>query len=415
MQRMPCSLSWQLPRRGGSNPGKSRNKKRDFVAAYSKLVKDYFSGEDSIFSEADFERCFRMKRAVFTRIWTAVEGYPPFVQRRDATGKLGIHPLCRFTACLRYLAYGDAYDREDENLYISETSLMVSVKALTKIVKQLFGSAYLNRCPTRGELEAICKHNANKGFPGLFASWDCKHFNWKNCPMRLAGQHVGHAEGGKKTLILESISDHRRFLWYTNFGDPGSLNDTNVLDKSSIVYAIMAAILCLVVTPYVINGTERDHAYFLTDGIYPEWSIFVKTFQVKSDPKKQLFGDRQEAVRKDIECAFGILVQKFHILQRPLRNWYLDEMKELLECCVIFHNIVVEDRCSLGEIEPADDDANRPFPLFGQQQITAAEAAADGVDLFAARAGKFGVLMESSYLHYQLKQDLVEHIWSRSR
>ena len=125
---LASSSDEELPRRGGSNPGKSRNKKRDFVAAYSKLVKDYFSGEDSIFSEADFERRFRMKRAVFTRIWTAVEGYPPFVQRRDATGKLGIHPLCRFTACLRYLAYGDAYDREDENLYISETSALCSLE-----------------------------------------------------------------------------------------------------------------------------------------------------------------------------------------------------------------------------------------------------------------------------------------------
>ena len=48
-----------------------------------------------------------------------------------------------------------------------------------------------------------------KGFPGCIASWDCKHFDWKNCPLRLAGQFQGHGQGGTTTLILESIADHR--------------------------------------------------------------------------------------------------------------------------------------------------------------------------------------------------------------
>ena len=195
-----------------SREGRAPNKKRDFAGAYTKLVKDYFSGAESVYNEADFERRFRMSRDMFTVLWETVHGTDPFVQNRDATGKLGIHPLCRFTACLRHLAYGDAYDREDENLYISSTSLSDSVKALCAIVKQRFGDEYLNRCPTEEELIAIVEENSSKGFPGLFGSWDCKHFVWKNCPMRWAGQCKGHAEGGKKTLIMEAIADSQRRL-----------------------------------------------------------------------------------------------------------------------------------------------------------------------------------------------------------
>lgn len=77
------------------------------------------------------------------------------------------------------------------------------------------------------------------------------------------------------------------------------------------------------------------------DGIHPEWAIFVNTFSNKSDPKKRKFAKAQEKVTKDVECAFGILVQRFHILQRPLRNWYVEDMVVLLHCCTIIHNMNV--------------------------------------------------------------------------
>lgn len=87
-------------------------------------------------------------------------------------------------------------------------------------------------------------------------------------------------------MILESIADHRRYIWYSNFGDPGSLNDLNVLDKSSIVGAMLSGDLDIRCDPYTINGTERDWNYFLVDGIYPDWAVFVSTYQDKSDEKK---------------------------------------------------------------------------------------------------------------------------------
>ena len=127
-------------------------------------------------------------------------------------------------------------------------------------------------------------------------SWDCKHFVWKNCPMRLAGQHQGHSDGGKKTLILEAISDHRRYIWQCNFGDAGSANDLNVLDKSSIVGSMLNGTLDLSIAPYDIDGNgtiRRDGMYFLVDGIYPEWAIFVNTSSSKDDPKKKKFATMQ--------------------------------------------------------------------------------------------------------------------------
>jgi Plant transposon protein len=397
---------------------KSPNKARDFKLANDLLVKHYFSGRESVYNEEDFERRFRMPRSVFKRIHDALMGRDPFVHYEDASKKLGVYPLVKLVACLRHLAYGDSYDREDENLQIGETTLSKLTKQFCKRIIEEFGKQYLNRPPTLQERQVIGDMMARKGFPGCLGSWDCKHFNWKNCPMRLAGQHKGHAEGGKTTLIMEAFADYRRYLWYVNFDDPGSLNDLNVLDKSSIVYELLQGTLSIVTTPYTINGKERDWMYFLVDGIYPPWGIFVTTYSNPQEDKKKKFQQHQERVRKDIECAFGILISRFHVLERPLRNWFLEDIKNLLHCCVILHNMITEARS--GRLTDEEQYAiaggyvHGVFPLFGRHQVTAEEANSEGIDLWAARVTGFETAMESSYEHDLLKNDLVEHISSLS-
>jgi Plant transposon protein len=197
---------------------------------------------------------------------------------KDALGNPCIHPLVRLTAVFRTLAYGSAFDSQDENPECSTTTVVNdAIKSFCKLMIKHFGKQYLIRTPTQQERRRILKRNEERGFPGCFASWDCKHFVWDKCPVAKQGQHKGHADGGKHTKILEAIADDSCFFWFVNFGDPRSCNDINVLDKSSIVGALINGTLDLKTKPYQINGTTRDWMYFLADGIYPNWAVFVKT------------------------------------------------------------------------------------------------------------------------------------------
>ena len=101
---------------------------------------------------------------------------------------------------------------------------------------------------------------------------------------------------------------------------------------------------------------------------------------------------------------------RFHILARPLRNWYLEDIVKIPHCCVILHNMVVEARAGdLGDYEDIEIN-NNTFPLFGCPQITPAMAQMDGVNLFAARMDAFDNMIQSVTEHYKLKYDLIEHI-----
>ena len=51
-----------------------------------------------------------------------------------------------------------------------------------------------------------------------------------------------------------------------------------------------------------------------TDDIYPKWITFIQSILIPEGPKVVLFAQRQEAVRKDVERAFGVLQARFVLL-----------------------------------------------------------------------------------------------------
>ena len=106
--------------------------------------------------------------------------------------------------------------------------------------------------------------------------------------MAKAGQHI--SKENKNTLILEAICDPDTYIWYSCFGELGSLNDLNILKKSTIVGSILNGMMELCLPQelhYSINGTVRDCLYFLVDGIYPKWPIFISTDSSNSRIKRQ--------------------------------------------------------------------------------------------------------------------------------
>jgi hypothetical protein len=258
---------------------------------------------------------------------------------------------------------------------------------------------------------------------GAFGGWDCKQFVWKNCPIVLQGQHKGHEKGGKKTLILEAVADCDGYIWYIFFGEPGSLNNLNVLNKSSIVSGILTGDFNVRVDPYTINGRQRDWLYFLVDGIYTAWKIFVKPLQAPMNEREQAFNVAQEAARKCVERVFGQVVSQFESLNKPIRNWDMEDIQYLLYCCIILHNMVTAERRAafldgdvdvmpvLGEEEEQEDNGYG-ISLFGYQQIPFDLVV---TTLLGHRVTNMLGNIEDRAEHNRLMVDLIEHVWATTQ
>ncbi|GJY96283.1 ALP1-like protein isoform X1 [Tanacetum coccineum] len=60
---------------------------------------------------------------------------------------------------------------------------------------------------------------------------------------------------------------------------------------------------------FVANDVTYKWGYYLTDGIYPEWAVLMKSISHpgSNDVKRIRYKQAHEAARKDVERAFGVL------------------------------------------------------------------------------------------------------------
>jgi len=128
--------------------------------------------------------------------------------------------------------------------------------------------------------------------------------------------------------MLEAVASHDLWIWHAFFGVAGSNNDINVLNQSPLFTTQRQGIAPEV--RFTVNGNEYDMGYYLSDGIYPEWAAFVKTFRLPQSDKHKLFAQKQESARKDIECAFGVLQSRFAILRNTARVWHTRTLGEIM-------------------------------------------------------------------------------------
>lgn len=174
-----------------------------------------------------------------------------------------------------------------------------------------FGDEFL-RQPTEEDIRRQTAVNERCGFPGMFGSLDCTHWQWKNCAVGDQGQYRG--KSGVSTVILEAVATYNTWIWHTYIGVPGSNNDINVIDQSPFMLDWLQGHAPS--HKYVLNGKQRSSCYLLCDGIYPSWSVFVKTISNPGSEKHRYFAKRQEAAHKDVERYFGVLKSRFGILSQ---------------------------------------------------------------------------------------------------
>lgn len=137
------------------------------------------------------------------------------------------------------------------------------------------------------------------------------------------------------------------------------------------------------------------------DGIYPEYATFVKTFTDPIDDKRKHFKKKQEAARKGIERAFGVLKKRWKVISYPARYWDKERMQDVLYTCIILHNMILqdEDKAFCQDYNPEDPTLD---PTYWTQE-TPMEVRIQNLHAVKSRE-----------THNMLTADLVDHLWSNT-
>nr|GEV88949.1 GTP-binding nuclear protein Ran1-like [Tanacetum cinerariifolium] len=75
-----------------------------------------------------------------------------------------------------------------------------------------------------------------------------------------------------------------------------------------------------------------------------EWTSFIRSFTVATDPKHTYFKQRQETTRKDVECAFGVLQGRWGLIQQPDCAYEVNTLRRIMYAGIIMHNMILEDQ-----------------------------------------------------------------------
>ncbi|XP_020272422.1 putative nuclease HARBI1 [Asparagus officinalis] len=296
------------------------------------------------------------------------------------------------------LAYGTSADSTDEYVRIGESTAIVCLKRFCRAIVEVYGDEYL-RTPNVDDVARLLQKGEERGFPGMLGSLDCMHWQWKNCPTAWAGQYSGRHGG--PTIILEAVASYDLWIWHAYFGLPGSNNDINVLQSSNLFDNLSQGIAPP--AHYTIQGKNYDVGYYLADGIYPKWPTLVQTISNSDDKKKQYFAMMQEACRKDVERAFGVLQSRFAIIKGPARFWDKRTLHDIMTACIIMHNMIVEDERD--EQEDVVISTPQSIPNAENMEITETERFQQFLALHKR--------LKNKEAHFALRNALIEHLWER--
>lgn len=272
--------------------------------------------------------------------------------REDGTFNKERIPLeIKLLICFRLLARGNVVDDIAELSDVKNTAIHVMFKTFVLNFSRVFKDSWIYM-PIGDDLKRVMEVYSRLGFPGCVGSADCTHVKWTRCPFTLNGSCTG--KEGFSTLAFHVIVSHDRMIRSVSPAMFGAHNDINICHLDPIMYNddngflnssrrrfVRYKNMVFDVIDENLQVTRIVGAYLITDGGYENLSIYINPSIARCDRAAVVWCEFLESVRKDVECTFGMLKQRFQYFQKGI--FCRDEkiVQAAFECACILHNMLL--------------------------------------------------------------------------
>lgn len=148
-----------------------------------------------------------------------------FLQRHDATERIGFNELQKRTAVMLMLAYGCCAGSLDAYTPTGESTAIKYLKEFSKSVNDKFGSGYLQSATTN-KTKTLFERSLVLGFCGKLGSIDWYKWFWKNFHTAFRGQRKGKEK--VPAVTMKAILNDQLQCWHMFFGVAGCNNDLSL-------------------------------------------------------------------------------------------------------------------------------------------------------------------------------------------
>ncbi|XP_047991562.1 protein ALP1-like [Leguminivora glycinivorella] len=243
------------------------------------------------------------------------------IQRNDTLMRDALPAKIKLEVTLSFLATGMSYRSLSHFYRVSKPSISVFIpevcRAIYEALKQFI------KVPNAEEWKNIeTGFKTRWNFPLCYGSIDGKHVPIK-APPSSGSLYFNY----KKTssIVLLAVADHDYCFSYIDVGACGSASDGGVFKNSSIYRKLE-------------NNLLPNNGVIVGDAAFPLKTYLMKPYPgVNLSTEEKVFNYRLSRARRIIENAFGILVSRFRVLEKPIQT-NLEAVDAIVCACCALHN-----------------------------------------------------------------------------
>ncbi|XP_005108687.1 protein ALP1-like [Aplysia californica] len=332
------------------------NQERERRGVMAKLYPQLCDDEDKFYNYA------RMSRASFEELLIAVQDD---IRKQDTNFQQAISPRERLLLTLRFLATGESARSLHYQFRMGDSTVRkVVYDTCERLWEKLLDKEMPHPTETTLKEEANAFENMWQ-FPHCLGAVDGKHINIEIPPN--SGSAFLNYNKKDFSIVLQGVADAKANFLAVDVGESGNHSDGGIFKHSSFGRALLQQQLPLP-QPDAVMGEVLPYV-FVADEAYPLHPNIMRPFPARGlDDRRRYFNYRLSRARRVVECAFGIMAQRWGVLKTTMRV-NPDKARKIILACCILHNFVrrQQDESVDSAAEEASTDEN---PFQQQRSIT---------------------------------------------
>ena len=289
-----------------------------------------------------FRTRFRIPYSYFIQLSSDIYEHDIFIRWKncDATGEPPSNIKLLLLGSLRYIGRSWTFDDISEANGISRE---VNRNFFLCFIE--YGSSVLFKRYVIDKIFDIA------GMPGCCGSGDATNVMMLNCPNWATISHKGFKLNLPARTYNLTVS-HTKFILCSTTGHPSTWNDKTLVLYDPLISGVRDGSLHenfeFKLLEKRSNGEIVEVTYqgiwFMVDNGYLDWSCTVPPVKNATTYATIRFSEWLESMRKDVECTFGILKQRFSILRYGIQLGSIKHVDQIwLTCCSLHNKLLMLD------------------------------------------------------------------------
>ncbi|XP_068122049.1 uncharacterized protein [Hyperolius riggenbachi] len=261
----------------------------------------------------------------------------PLIRRQRTNMRMPVSPAERLLLTLRFLASGESFASLHYQFRLGRSTIHGIVHDTCRRIWEVLQPLYMPEPTEDTWKEAARGFKAKANFPNCVGAVDGKHIRIQ-LPTGSGSKYFNY----KKyfSIVLMAVVDAQYKFIAVDVGSYGSTADSHIFRSCSIGQKLYAGELNLPTPCPIADGGQPFPHVLVEDEAFALHTNLMKPFPKRDlDIRKRVFNYRLTRARRYVECAFGILSNKWRVFHSTL-IMTPDNVDNVVKAACVLHNYV---------------------------------------------------------------------------